>query len=51
VEALAAEMTRVYLSELVLHTLNPKEFKESLARLVLRSVFVEEGRVVVEVGI
>ena len=50
VKAIVATLTAKYLSDVTVYTLNPEEFKESLAKLLLRSVAVEDGRVIVEVG-
>ena len=51
VEAIAASLTHRYLSEVTVYTLNQDEFKESLAKLILRTIAVEDGRVVVEIGL
>jgi len=51
IEALAAGLTKKYLSDVTLHTLNQDDFKESLAKLLLRTIAVEDGRVVVEIGL
>jgi len=51
VEAIAASLTRRYLSDVTVYTLNQDEFKESLAKLILRTIAVEDGRVVVEIGL
>lgn len=51
VEAIAASLTQRYLSDVTVYTLNQDEFKESLAKLILRTMAVEDGRVVVEIGL
>ena len=51
VEAVAASLTRMYLSDVTIYTLNQDEFKESLAKLILRTIAIEDGRVVVEIGL
>jgi len=51
IEAIAAGLAEKYLSDVTVYTLNQHEFKESLAKLILRTIAVEEGRVVVEIGL
>ena len=51
VEAIAASLAKRHLSDVTVYTLNQDDFKESLAKLILRTIAVEDGRVVVEIGI
>ena len=51
VKAIVASLAEKYLSDVTVYTLNQDEFKESLAKLLLRSVAVEDGRVIVEIGL
>lgn len=51
IEQVGATLVKSYLSELTLYRLKQDNFKHSLAKLVLKSVAVENGEVVVEIGL
>jgi hypothetical protein len=51
IEQVGAKVVKAYLSDLILYRLKPDNFKHSLAKLVLKSVAVENGEVVVEIGL
>ena len=51
IEAVAAAVATTHLSTFTVYELKQDDFKQSLARLVLKSVSVEDGAVVVEVGL
>lgn len=50
VSSLANETLKRYLEELPIYKLDENDFKESLAKLVLKSVVVKEGKLVLDVG-
>ena len=50
-EAVVDEVAKRYLSNIPVFTLDQGDFKQSLAKLLLKSVEVEDGRVVVVVGL
>jgi hypothetical protein len=45
------KLVKAYLSDLTLYRLKQDNFKHSLAKLVLKSVAVENGEVAVEIGL
>jgi hypothetical protein len=51
VRGLANETLKHYLDELPIYTLDENDFKESLAKLVLKSVVMKEGNLVLEIGL
>ena len=51
IEEVGAKLAKAYLSSVILYRLKQDDFKHSLAKLVLRSVAVENGEVVVEIGL
>jgi hypothetical protein len=50
-QEMANQLLKKHLAELFVYRLHPGDFKKSLARLVLRSVRVEEGELVLEIGL
>ena len=51
VQEVVARAVKHYLSSVLIYQLKQDDFKHSLARLVLKSVRVEEGNLVVEIGL
>ena len=51
IEQVGAKLVKTYLSDLTLYRLKQDNFKHALAKLVLKSVAVENGEVVVEIGL
>jgi len=51
VRGLANETLKRYLDELPIYTLDENDFKESLAKLVLKSLVIKEGNLVLEIGL
>jgi hypothetical protein len=51
VRGLANEILKRYLEELPIYKLDENDFKESLAKLVLKSVVVKEGKLVLDMGL
>ena len=51
IEAVAAAVATTHLSTFTVYELKQDDFKQSLARLILKSVSVEDGAVVVVVGL
>ena len=50
-QEVVSKMVKHYLSSVLIYQLKQDDFKHSLARLVLKSVRVEEGNLVVEIGL
>ena len=51
IEQVGGKLVKAYLSDLTLYRLKQDNFKHSLAKLVLKSVAVENGEVAVEIGL
>ena len=51
VRSIADRIVEEYLSEVPVYRLNQKEFKQKVAKLVLKSVEIKDGRLVVVVGL